>query len=240
MAIVYGTLYMLFGAFPIVYQEERGWSEGIGGCAFLGILVGMFFAVAYIIPENIRYNKAAKKSKDGHAAPEARLPAAMVGSLFIPIGMFWFAWTNYPSIHWIVSIMAGAPFGFGMFLIFYSVFIYLVDAYTIYAASALAANSVLRSIFGAAFPLFTTQMYHNLGIHWASSIPAFLALACAPFPFIFYRYGAQIRKKCKYAAEAEAIVQKMKAKPENKQTGNSSGEKETTNQKSDSKPILLV
>jgi hypothetical protein len=239
MAIVYGTLYMLFGAFPIVYQEERGWSEGLGGCAFLGILVGMLLAVAYIIPENIRYNKKAKKSKDGRAAPEDRLPPSMVGSIFIPLGMFWFAWTNYPSIHWIVSIAAGAPFGFGTCLVFYSLFNYLVDAYTIYAASALAANSVLRSVFGAAFPLFTTQMYHNLGIHWASCIPAFLALACVPFPFIFYRYGAQIRKKCKYAAEAEKLAQKMTEKPENKQTGNSSGTEET-NEKSDSKAILMV
>jgi hypothetical protein len=40
---------------------------------------------------------------------------------------------------------------------------YLIDAYTIFAASVLAANSVLRSCFGAAFPLFTTQMYASLG-----------------------------------------------------------------------------
>jgi len=51
-------------------------------------------------------------------------------------------------------------------------------------------------------PLFTKQMYHNLGIHWASSIPAFLALACTPAPFIFYKYGKDIRLKCRYAAQA--------------------------------------
>jgi hypothetical protein len=87
---------------------------------------------------------------------------------------------------------------------------YLIDAYTIYAASVLAANSVLRSLFGAAFPLFTVQMYNNLGIHWASSIPAFLALACTPFPFVFYKYGKKIRMKCKYAKEAHEVLEKMK------------------------------
>jgi multidrug resistance protein len=237
MAIIYGTLYMLFGAFPIVYQEERGWSEGIGGCAFLGVLVGMLLAVVYMIPENTRYNKKAKESEDGRASPEARLPPGMVGSIAIPVGMFWFAWTNYPSIHWIVSIAAGAPFGFGMVLIFLSIMNYLVDAYTIYAASVLAANSVLRSIFGAAFPLFTTQMYHNLGIHWASCIPAFLALACVPFPFLFYRFGAQIRKKCKYAAEAEKLMQSAGAKPKINSGGNTT---KPTKQKKDLKPIVLV
>ena len=79
-----------------------------------------------------------------------------------------------------------------------------------YAASVLAANSVLRSLFGVAFPLFTDQMYSALGIHWAASIPAFLALACLPFPFVFYKYGPAIRMKCKYAAEAHEAMEQMK------------------------------
>ena len=53
-------------------------------------------------------------------------------------------------------------------------------------------------------------MYRSLGIHWASSIPAFLALACLPFPFLFYKYGASIRKKCKYAAQSEAFMEKLR------------------------------
>lgn len=69
-----------------------------------------------------------------------------------------------------------------MILVFLGIMNYLIDSYTIYAASCLAANSVLRSMFGTIFPLFTTYMYQNLGIHWASSIPAFLALACVPMP----------------------------------------------------------
>ncbi|KAF2993273.1 hypothetical protein E8E13_001691 [Curvularia kusanoi] len=209
MAIIYGTLYMLFGAFPIVFQQHRGWSQGIGGLAFIGVAVGMVFAVMYSIWDNKRYNRAIEASPSGVAAPEARLPPALIGSVAMPIGLFWFAWTNSPSVPWIVSIMAGAPFGFGMVLVFLSIMNYLIDAYLIYAASVLAANSVLRSLFGAAFPLFTSYMYADLGIHWASSIPAFLALACVPFPFLFYKYGAAIRERCKFAAEAAAFLKKM-------------------------------
>lgn len=181
MAIIYGTLYMLFAAFPIVYQQKRGWSEGIGGLAFLGVAVGMIMAVSYSIWDNKRYVKIMEAHK-GFAPPEARLPPCMIGGIAIPVGLFWFAWTNSPSIHWIVSIAAGIPFGFGMVLVFLSIMNYLIDSYTIFAASVLAANSVLRSLFGAAFPLFTTQMYNKLGIHWASTVPAFLALACVPMP----------------------------------------------------------
>ncbi|CAG8898642.1 unnamed protein product [Penicillium egyptiacum] len=211
MAIIYGTLYMLFAAYPIVFQEVRGWSEGIGGLAFLGILVGMVIAVIYTFPENFRYAKKCSQTT-GRLAPELRLPPSMVGGIALPIGLFWFAWTNSPNIHWMASVAAGAPFGFGMVLVFLSVFNYLIDSYTIFSASVLAANSALRSLFGMAFPLFTTYMYHNLGIHWASSIPAFLALACVPFPFIFYKYGARIRQRCTYASEADAFMRRLAEK----------------------------
>ncbi|KZF19872.1 MFS general substrate transporter [Xylona heveae TC161] len=209
MAIIYGTLYMMFGAFPIVYQEERHWNEGIGGLAFLGVMVGMLSAVFTSIFDNKRYVRAVKKH-GGFAPPEERLPLCLIGGILIPIGLFWFAWTNSPHVHWMASIAAGVPFGFGMVFVFLSVFNYLIDSYTIFAASVLAANAVLRSLFGTAFPLFTTYMYHNLGIHWASSIPAFLAVACVPFPFLFYKYGAQIRARCKFAATSEAFMRKLR------------------------------
>lgn len=54
-------------------------------------------------------------------------------------------------------------------------------------------------------------MYARLGIHWASSIPAFLTVMCLPFPFVMHRYGAAIRMKCKYAHEAAAVMAKMRA-----------------------------
>ncbi|OOF92181.1 hypothetical protein ASPCADRAFT_210589 [Aspergillus carbonarius ITEM 5010] len=208
MAIIYGTLYMMFAAFPIVYEELRGWNQGVSGLAFLGIMVGMNSAVLYSIWDNKRYIKTEEAHK-GFAPPEARLPPCLIASIAIPIGLFWFAWTNYPSIHFMASISAGVPFGFGMVLVFLSLMNYLIDAYTIFAASVLAANSVLRSVFGAAFPLFTTYMYNNLGVHWASSIPAFLALACVPFPFLFYKYGPAIRSRCKYSAQSEAFMRKL-------------------------------
>jgi multidrug resistance protein len=213
MAIIYGTLYMLFGAFPIVFQEYRGWSEGIGGLAFLGVAVGMVFAVMLAPLSNKAYNRTAA-GHGGVAPPEARLPGAIVGAVVLPIGLFWFAWTNSPEIHWISPIMAGAPFGFGMIVIFLAVTTYLIDAYTIFAASVLAANSVLRSLFGFAFPLFTQYMYKNLGIHWASSIPAFLALGCLPAPFLLYKYGEAIRARCPYAAESERVMRNMRMRSE--------------------------
>lgn len=206
MAIIYGTIYMFMGAMPIVYSEGRGWSEGIGGLAFMGIAVGIILGVVYAIYDNGRYTKLHLSET---ATAESRLPPAIIGAVALPIGMFAFAWTNYPSIHWSVSIILSAPFGFGCVLVFLPIMNYLIDTYTIYAASVLAAAAIFRSIVGTVFPLFTTQMYHSLGIHWATSVPAFLTLVFMPFPFIMYRYGGVLRMKCKYAVEATEMMRQM-------------------------------
>jgi hypothetical protein len=220
-----GTLYMCFAAFPIVFQEYRGWSEGIGGLSFLGVAVGMLSGVLYALYDNGRYAKVVAEHK-GIAPPEARLPPGIVGSVLLPVGLFWFAWTNGPNIHWIVPIIASGFFAAGLVLVFLSLLNYLIDSYVIYAASVLAANSVVRSLFGAAFPLFTTYMFQNLGIHWASSVPAFLALACMPFPFLFWRYGEAIRVRCKYAAEAAKVLAVMRGQVGPDESGEADEEEE--------------
>ena len=207
MALIYGTVYMFMGAMPIVYNEERGWSEGTGGLAFMGIAVGTILGVAYAIYDNS--HRYMKLFTSGAATAESRLPPAILGAFALPIGMFAFGWTNYPTIHWSISIILSAPFGFGCVLVILPLVNYLIDSYTIYAASVLAAAAIFRSVVGAVFPLFTTQMYHTLGIHWATSVPAFLTLACMPFPLVMHRYGRVLRMKCKYAFEAAEMLKRM-------------------------------
>ncbi|KAK6067698.1 major facilitator superfamily transporter [Seiridium cupressi] len=143
MAILYGTLYLFFAAFPIVYREYRGWDEGIGGLSFLGLPVGIATGIFTAILVTIHSINAHKTSNDRTYKPEVCLPMSLVGCVAIPVGLLWFAWTNGPSIHWLVSIAAQVPFGFGFVLVYISIQNYLVDAYTIYAASVLAANVML-------------------------------------------------------------------------------------------------
>lgn len=216
-AVVYAILYSFFSAFPIVFQQVRGWSPGIGGLAFLGILVGMIFAFAFVIFYiNPDYIKAVEKNGGFFAPPEVRLKGALVGAPLLVLGLALFAATDFPSIHWSVPIILSSPFGFAMVLIFLSLQNYLIDAYLLYAASVLAANSVIRSLLGAAFPLFTPYMYNpggigvaKYGIHIGPAIGGGIALLFLPAPFLFYKRGAEIRKKCKYAAEADKLLQRM-------------------------------
>jgi hypothetical protein len=211
-ALIYGTLYMLFEALPIVYQEHRGWNQGVGSLPFIGVMIGVLCGVIYSLYDNKRYVGLTAQNTDGlPPRPEARLPPCMVASIAIPASLFWFAWTNSPSTHWLASTASLIPFGFGLLLVYMGIVNYLIDAYTIYSASLMAGMAVLRFMFGAAFPLFSGSMYTRLGIHWASCIQAFLSVLCMPLPFLIYSYGPAIRKRCKYAALAEKHLQTVRA-----------------------------
>jgi hypothetical protein len=109
-----------------------------------------------------------------------------------------------------------------------------IDSYVIYAASVMAANSILRSLFGAVFPLFTIYMYENLGTHWASAVPGFIALACFPFPIFFYKYGAVIRRKCKYSAQAARYLDSLKSDLERQRSRGEGYEQSATTEKENS------
>ena len=100
------------------------------------------------------------------------------------------------AIHFFRS---GLFIGSGLFLIFLQCLNYIIDSYLMFAASAISANSFLRSLFGAVFPLFAVQMFNNLGVNWAGSLLAFISVALVPMPFIFYKYGKSIRRKSKWA-----------------------------------------
>jgi hypothetical protein len=143
----------------------------------------------------------AKVNGSPGSEPEYRLPPAMFGAPLITIGLLWFGWTTYSSVHWIVPIIGSAFFGAGTIMIFSGVFTFLVDAYPLYAASALAANSFARSMFAAAFPLFGNIMFERLGYQWATFTLAMCSLLMAPFPYIFYRWGKWFRSKSKYAGQ---------------------------------------
>ncbi|KAI0098856.1 polyamine transporter 3 [Nemania sp. FL0031] len=205
-ATVYGTLYLIFTAFPIVFRGARGWSQGIAGLAYLGIIIGQLLAMFFYIFLETAYRKRIAKDPS-KATPEARLKPAMIGGVLLPIGLFIFAWTTFVRIHWIVSIIGSSFFGIGQVLLFISLINYTIDAYLVFAASALAGNAILRALFGAAFPLFTQSLYKNLGVQWGSSVPAFLALACGPIPFFFaWGGGKWLRDRSKFATEARKVM----------------------------------
>ncbi|CDO74082.1 hypothetical protein BN946_scf185043.g132 [Trametes cinnabarina] len=199
-ALLLGILYLAFQAFPIIFEDVHGFNVQQTGLSFLGIGTGMVAALATQPYWNSRFRREAKKH-NGHPPPEIRLIIGQVGGILAPIGLFIMAFTTYKNVHWIAPIIGSIPFGAGVYYIYTGVFTYLVTAYRPIAASAMAANSAMRSTFAAVFPLFAGAMYHRLGTVGATALLAGLTTLMAPLPFIFYREGAKLRSKSRFAVQ---------------------------------------
>ncbi|KAJ5005453.1 hypothetical protein K4K48_007205 [Colletotrichum sp. SAR 10_66] len=196
ISLIYGILYLCFVAYPIVFSQHRGWGPGTSGLAFLGIGVG---TIAAILSEPLFrriINAHPKDPVTGRVPPEATARVMTIGAILTPIGQLVFSWTCLPkTIHWAVPIAFGIPFGAGNTISFIYGSNYLAGAYGIYAASALAGNAVMRSMFGGTLPLAGPSMYRALTPQWAGTLCGLLELALIPIPIIFWRYGERIRAK---------------------------------------------
>lgn len=198
-AFIYGIVYLFLEAYPIVFAELRHINPAVATLPYLGLITGVLIGCIICIWFEPQYNRRLREN-NGIPVPEQRLLPMMVGAVFLPIGLFWFAWTgNYSRIHWIIPTLSGLFTGAGTLTIVLQALNYLVDSYLFAAASTIAASTMLRSFFGAAFPLFATQMFHNLGVQWAGSLLGFFALAFMPIPFLFYIHGPKLRRMSHYA-----------------------------------------
>lgn len=198
VSYVYGLLYILVTTIPYTFEVSRGWSGVVTTLPMLAIFVGVLFGAACNIWSSRRYARILVKSQ-GKLVPEERLYAMMMFAWLMPAGFFVFAWTSRPSVHWIVPCIGLSMIGAGNFVIFQGCLNYLVDTFTKFAASAIAVNTLTRSIFGAVFPLFSHIMFQRLGVDWGASLVGFIALGMIPIPFVFYTFGPRIRSRNPYA-----------------------------------------
>jgi DHA1 family multidrug resistance protein-like MFS transporter len=153
-ALLYGILFIWFESFPLVFDDIYGFDSGQQGLAFLGIFVGGIITVPLfllwikhgIVP---RFTKPTFK-------PEMVLPPTFLGSVSLPICLFWYGWSARESVHWIVPIIGSSLFTVGLVTMFNAALNYLGIVYPRYAASIFAGNALFRASFGAIFPLFVS------------------------------------------------------------------------------------
>ncbi|KZV61185.1 MFS general substrate transporter [Peniophora sp. CONT] len=196
-SLVLGIIYLTFQAFPIIFGDVHGFSLEIVGVCFLGIALGMILALA----SQPYWNRRARRYRElyGEPPPEASLVMGQVGGVLVALGLYVMAFTTYKSVSAAGPIIGSIPFGAGAFFVFTSSFTYIVSTYRPIAASAMASNTAMRCCFAAGFPLFAGPMYDTLGTVGATALLAGLTTLMAPLPFIFHRYGAQLRERSRFA-----------------------------------------
>lgn len=195
IAVLYGYLYLMFTTIPTVFEQVYAFSRGSLGLAYLGVGAGSIAGLVFQTACSDRLFHSLTSKHGGTPCPEYRLPPLFLSCWLIPISLFCYGWTAERTLHWMLPIAGSSLIGFGMLNAFTAVSTFLVDAYPTYAASAIAASTVLRSLGGAFLPLAGGKMYAVMGLGWGNSLLAFVALAMCPLPFIFYRYGERIRSK---------------------------------------------
>ncbi|GES60434.1 MFS general substrate transporter [Aspergillus terreus] len=193
VAFVYGVLYLLFTTIPTLFEEVYGFSVGLTGLVYLALGLGNFTGWLVITLYSDKSVVQLAKANGGKFLPEMRLATSIFFGFFLPITFFWYGWCAYYKAHWIATILSLIPFGFGIMGIFLPIMTYLVDCYPIYAASAIAANTVLRSLVGAFLPLAGPAMYQSLGLGWGNSLLGFICVGMIPLPIIFYKFGGKLR-----------------------------------------------
>lgn len=193
--IMFGLVFLLFTTFPSVFGVQYGFSAGTSGLVYLGLGLGMMVGLVLFT------RLSDKLMKDATAAgrpskPEDRLILMKWFGPITPLGLFLYGWSAYYGVHWIVPIIGTFIVGLGSLFVLIPGNIYLVDSFGVSgAASALAANLLIRSPFGAFLNLVADPLYSRYGLGWGNSVLGFICLAFTPVPWLFHRYGETLRTR---------------------------------------------
>ena len=194
-ALLFGTTYSIYTNMQDIYSGTYGFSTEKVGLMYLGPGLGFLFAVWFLVPRIDSVYKKLTASHGDKARPEFRLPLANIGAVFIPISLFWFAWSVEKKVHWFASLVPTFFYGIGQVMILNTTQNYYIDSFEAYAASAIAAGTVFRSLVGGLVPLVAPGLFEKLGYGWGISVFGFVGLALAPAPALFYVYGEGIRER---------------------------------------------
>ncbi|KAF2785975.1 MFS general substrate transporter [Melanomma pulvis-pyrius CBS 109.77] len=195
VSVIFAYLYILLTTMTAVFERNYGFSTRSAGFVYIGIGLGMvcgMFCCRYTLDRFVKYRKAKSRTK-----PEDRLVPMVAGGVVVPIGLLVYGWTAQMRAHWMLPVVGLAICGFSVATTLISSSSYLVDAFGIYAASAIAAIITLRCVAGVVLPLAGPALFAKLGLGWGTTLLALVALAFIPIPIAMMRMGERIRNSSK-------------------------------------------
>jgi MFS family permease len=204
-ALSYGVVFISTQSVTQVFTTNYNFAEYQAGLVQASIVIGELIGFLACLFQNASYARVAKCVPDRSEAElsEVRLylsiPASFIG---LTGGLFWYGWTSYPSLPWILPAIGLALVGFGVTVVMQAIMMYVTDAYAKYAGSASAAVCFGENIFAAFLPPSAQSLYTNLGFQWASSVLAFIALLLSFAPIVLVWKGKEIRKRSPFMRKA--------------------------------------
>ncbi|KAM0452689.1 hypothetical protein ACHAPV_009308 [Trichoderma viride] len=203
MMFLYGVTYLILSTYASLWANEYHERPGIAGLNYISLGLGFFLGAQICAPLQDRIYAALKRRyvpDGGPGRPEFRVPMLIPGAIFLPIGILIYSWTAEAHTHWIGPNIGAVVFGASIIIGFQCIQGYMVDSYTRYAASAVSAVTVLRSLAGFGFPLFAPAMYNKLGYGIGGTVLAAVAVGIGwPSPIFLWYYGPKLRAMSKFA-----------------------------------------
>jgi len=201
-AFAFGLIYLLAEALPIVYAKYN-FSRQKATLLFLFVALGLLLSTFTRFYD--RRVTRQRRMKNLPLCPEKKLFGFALGAPLLAVSLWWFAWTVPPhmtGVAWPASAVSLILLGYATNEFDTVLSRYLTDSYTSYAASTFSSLTLLRAIFSAVFPLFTTPLYTNLNNNVATSVLAAIATVFCIAPVVFIIYGRRLRGASRFARES--------------------------------------
>lgn len=201
MALLYGTMFLFLFIYPRMWRDQYDQSVRISSLNYISAAIGYIVGVniAGHLTDRIYANLKARNNDIGK--PEYRIPAMIIGTALVPIGLLWWGWSGAAKLHWIMPNIGCLLFTAGCYVCSGCISIYTIDTYAQYAASAVSTNLVTRSIAAAFFPLFAPYMFDKLGFGLGATVLAagFTAIGILVISVLWF-YGERIRIRSTYCS----------------------------------------
>ncbi|KAI8652661.1 MFS domain-containing protein [Fusarium keratoplasticum] len=200
ISVLYIVLFTFLVGWPYIFEYTYDLDQGLANIIFIAMFIGTyinFVSVPFVYQKTAKAIRSEGKTK---FQPEIRLWYAMLGAaIAIPVSLFWLGWTNYSHISIWSAILAVVVFGYGVTGVFICVYMYIIDSYEIYAASALTFVALTRYVIAGGMTVVGIPFYENMGTHYTLTIMACISVVLAAIPYILYFHGHSIRAKSRYA-----------------------------------------
>lgn len=208
LSVVYVVLFTFLVGWPYIFEDTYGIGQGLSNIIFLAMFIGVWLnllLVPVVYRMTIKQIKLAEARGEGQQFnPEIRLMYAMLGpAVSIPISLFWMGWTASPSISVWSPILAAVLFGFGVTGVFICAYMYVIDSYETYSASALTFTALVRYVVAGGMTVVGIPFYENMGVHYTLTILACISCVLVLVPYSLYRWGHMVRTRSKYAVSRE-------------------------------------
>ncbi|KAI1762961.1 MFS general substrate transporter [Hypoxylon sp. FL1150] len=200
-AVTFTYFYIMSTTLPDILETLYGLSPTAAGSALISFSVGSAVSVGLL---NLTLDRIYVKLRDSHKGvgqPEYRLPLVIVGGFTMPFVAIWYGWTVQAHLPVSVLLLVVVMFGVMLMLGFLPLYAYIVDAFGLYAASAMTAVIVTRCLAGTFLPLATAPLVDRFGYGIGLTIFGVASLLFAPIPVFVLRYGSRWRQRSKYTRE---------------------------------------